>query len=147
MATSSGTKYSISPEVRQRLRQEVRATTHAEVRHRERAPQQAADIAHALEHVRLDPTIVAHPFWSERPDDDGSTDAAAVYRGRTVNGDVYSMIYPIVDDDHRPPLAVTSYRLRSVREYGAGWGLADDISVALEAYLRTLSQQGGIVDE
>jgi|APHM01.1.fsa_nt_gi hypothetical protein len=144
---SPGPKYEIAPATRQRLRQPVVATNHAAARHRERAPQHAAGISHALEHVSVDECIVGHPFWANRPEDDGGTDAVAAYRGRTSNGKDYGMLYPVVHGPDRPPLAVTAYRVRSVPQQAREWGLSDEVATALRSYLATLGDQGGIIDE
>jgi hypothetical protein len=146
MASADGPKYEIASETRRRLRDRIDASRHARERHRERAPHDAAGIRHALKHVVVDEQIVDHEFWSREEVDREPPDAVAVYRGRTSGGTVYTMAYPIADGGGAAT-AITATRARAIPKKATEIGLADEVATALRAYVVTLSQQGGVVDE
>jgi|APHM01.1.fsa_nt_gi hypothetical protein len=147
MASADGPKYEIDAKTRRRLHDRIGASGHAEGRHRERAPHDAAGIYHALKHAVVDEQIVAHEFWRRDEVDREPPDAIAVYRGRTGNGTVYTMAYPIAYKDRGLSTAITASRARGIPAKATEIGLADEVATALRAYIVTLSQQGGVVDE
>lgn len=133
-------KYAVSDRERAYLDAGVSPTRHAVERHRQRAPPEAAPLTHALRHASRDEYIVEHPFYSRH--EDGPTHAVLAYRGRTVDGTAYGMVYPVAES-----AVVTGYRLRSIPDHAEQFGVGRDVGVALKTYLQTLGEQGGVVDE
>jgi hypothetical protein len=85
-------------------------------------------------------------MYAGRPED--NTVALGVYRGRTTGDETYGMVYPITDSDRGGFIATTAYRVRSVPKHAQELaGLDKGVGTALKTYLRTLGDQGGIVDE
>jgi len=137
-------KYQLDARERAYLNGVASPTDHAVDRHRQRAPDTARDIDHALRHAIRDPTLVTHPYWSARSD---PPDSLALYRGRTPDGEVFTMVYPLDGDT-----AITAYRAQDMAEHvaDAGYGvdgLTERVGHALRAYIDIYAAEGGVVDE
>jgi len=137
-------KYQLDARERAYLAGEFSPTDHAVDRHRQRAPDTARDIDHALRNAVRDSTIVDHPYWSARSN---PPESVALYRGRTPDGTVYTMIYPVSGQT-----AITAYRSRDMAAHVAQSdfdveGLTERVGRALRAYVDIRAAEGGVVDE